>query len=59
VLRASVHDRHALCAGHRFDGPAIVEQVDTTVWVPPGWDASVHDNGTLVLTRQGAAGESS
>lgn len=35
----------------RFDGPAIVEQDDTTIYVAPGWTASAHPSGTLILER--------
>ena len=34
----------------RFDGPAIVEQADTTTLVEPGWRATVDAGGTLILT---------
>ena len=32
-------------------GPAVVAEPDCTVWVPEGWRAAVHDNGSWVLTR--------
>lgn len=31
-----IYDRESLEAGARFDGPAIVEQLDSTIVVPPG-----------------------
>jgi N-methylhydantoinase A len=46
---AQVFAREDLRAGHTLDGPAIVEQSDTTVWVLPRWRARVHTDGTLVL----------
>lgn len=48
-----VHDRAALGAGDRFDGPAIMTQLDTTTLVPPGWAAKAHPSGLLVLRRAG------
>ena len=36
-----VYDRDRLEAGDRFDGPAIVEQMDATTFVPTGWNARV------------------
>jgi N-methylhydantoinase A len=39
----------ALPAGAAFDGPAIVEQMDSTIVVPPGWQAEVDDYGNIVL----------
>ena len=48
---ASVFDRHALGAGHRLFGPAIVEQEDTTIVVLRGWTARLDDSGNIHLTR--------
>ena len=53
---AKVYARADLRAGHSLDGPAIVEQADTTVWVLPRWQARVHEDGTLILTRDATAG---
>ena len=35
------YDRAALHHGHRFAGPALVFQYDTTLVIPPGWHAHV------------------
>ena len=35
------YDRARLQHGHRFAGPAVVFQYDTTLVVPPGWQARV------------------
>lgn len=43
--------RAKLGPGHRFSGPAIVEQADATILIPPGFEASVGVFGDLVLTR--------
>jgi N-methylhydantoinase A len=32
-------------------GPVIIEEVDTTVVVPPGWTATVDAHGFIILTR--------
>jgi N-methylhydantoinase A len=47
-----VHDRLQLPAHCSFDGPAIVEQSDTTTVIGPGWAARVHPSGALVLERK-------
>lgn len=47
---ARVYRRDALLAGHCFDGPAIVEQFDTTTVVGPGFRAAVDRRGALLLT---------
>ena len=38
-------------AGDTFEGPAIVEQDDTTTLVTPGWCGRVDPHGNLVLER--------
>ncbi|MEV1177426.1 hydantoinase/oxoprolinase family protein, partial [Nonomuraea sp. NPDC049784] len=49
---AHVHLRSSLGVGDAFRGPAIVEQDDTTVVVPPGWSADVDETGNLHLRRK-------
>jgi N-methylhydantoinase A len=46
-----VYRREALGAGQVLDGPAIVEQLDTTTLVPPGARAIVHESGALIIDR--------
>jgi N-methylhydantoinase A len=46
---AAVYDREQLAPGATFAGPAIVEQYDTTTWVPGGWSARTDDAGNLLL----------
>jgi N-methylhydantoinase A len=44
--------RNALRAGHELEGPAIVDQPDSTVVVKPDWRAEVLHSGALSLTRK-------
>jgi len=46
---AAVHHRRDLLAGQHVDGPAVVEQEDTTTLVPAGFRASVDAFGNLVI----------
>jgi len=46
-----IFQRAALAAGARFDGPAILEQPDSTTVVPPGWAGAADGLGNLFLTR--------
>ena len=46
---ATRFERLALPVGARVDGPAILEQPDTTVWLEPGFDARVDALGNLVI----------
>ncbi len=45
-----VYDRYGLKAGNEIDGPAIVEEVDSTVVVHPGWSAEVDSYGNLFVS---------
>jgi N-methylhydantoinase A len=45
---ASVYQREELAAGFGFEGPAIVEQYDTTVFVTPGFRVTVDVFGNLI-----------
>ena len=38
-------------AGFRIAGPAIVEEPDSTTWIPVGFAAEVHPTSCLVLTQ--------
>lgn len=46
-----VFARASLAAGARVAGPAIVEQLDTTTLVLPGWEVAVDDHGSMILRR--------
>jgi N-methylhydantoinase A/acetophenone carboxylase len=46
-----VFDREALVPGHRIDGPALVEGVDTIYPVAPGWRFSVNAYGFFEITH--------
>jgi|FaiFalDrversion2_1042247.scaffolds.fasta_scaffold00002_22 N-methylhydantoinase A len=46
---APIYARHALRAGHRIVGPALVVQDDATTAVPPGWQGTVDGSGNLLL----------
>ncbi len=32
-------------------GPAVIPEPDSTIWIPPGWQARVHESGAWVVTR--------
>jgi N-methylhydantoinase A len=50
-VEAAIYDREKLLAGSTFDGPAIVEQYDTTSWIPAGWTAVADAAGNLIVDR--------
>jgi N-methylhydantoinase A len=46
---AAVVSRAALGAAQALPGPAIVNQMDTTTLIPPGWAARIAPSGALIL----------
>ncbi|GAB3671257.1 hydantoinase/oxoprolinase family protein [Halopiger thermotolerans] len=47
----TVYERDRLAPGATVDGPAILEQAESTTVVPPAWSGDVLADGTLVLTK--------
>lgn len=45
-----VYDGALLGAGDTLQGPAVIEEVTTTIVVEPGWTVNLHDSGVYVLT---------
>ncbi|WP_339692473.1 hydantoinase/oxoprolinase family protein [Celeribacter baekdonensis] len=53
--KTPVYDGAALGAGDVLHGPAVIEEVTTTIVVEPGWTVNLHKTGTYVLTADIAA----
>jgi len=53
-IKATVYAREALPIGFRFEGPAIIEQEDTTTVVQPGWTCTVDRAGNILIAREPA-----
>jgi N-methylhydantoinase A len=51
LISTLVYDRLGLSEGAALNGPAIVEQADTTVVIPPGWCGVAHSAGQLIVSR--------
>lgn len=51
AVEAPVYRRSELGAGARFDGPAVVEERETTSVIRPGWSVEVAPDGSLIATR--------
>lgn len=49
-MEARVLDRYAVGPGASYDGPAIIEQYDTTTFVPPGFSVRADDQWNLIGT---------
>jgi N-methylhydantoinase A len=51
-VETPVYQRRAIAADHRIAGPAVIEQMDTTTIVPPGWNVTVDQATNLLLSRE-------
>jgi N-methylhydantoinase A len=51
--RVPVYDRAALAIGQQIAGPAIIEERETTIVLPPNWDAVVNELACIVATERG------
>jgi len=50
-IPCDLYDRACLAAGQSIRGPVIIEQMDTTTIVTPGFGVLVHPSGNLFLSR--------
>jgi N-methylhydantoinase A len=55
-VETAIYDRARLPAGARVPGPAILEQIDTTTVIPPGYVADVEVSGNVKIRRAAGAG---
>jgi N-methylhydantoinase A len=53
-----IYERERLLAGNVVRGPAVIEQADSTILVPPSFGALVDPHGRLIMTHGGAAEKS-
>lgn len=44
-------ERGLLATNETLDGPAVLEEATSTIFVPPGWQANRLETGDLLLTR--------
>lgn len=50
---AGIYDRDGLAAGAQIDGPAVVEQIDSTIVVPPGMRAEIDAYMNILIHTKG------
>lgn len=50
-IEAATYRRTDLSAEQRLEGPCIIEQSDSTLWILPDWAACVDQNGNIVIER--------
>jgi N-methylhydantoinase A len=51
LVEAAIHDRRRIPAEWRAAGPAVIESLESTILVPPGWQAKMNADGFILLTR--------
>ena len=52
LVNTPVYDGSKLGAGATIKGPAIIEEVTTTIVIEPRWTARLDVSGSYVLTRK-------
>jgi N-methylhydantoinase A len=50
--KTPIYDGGKLGAGASISGPAIIEEVTTTIVIEPGWTAKLDASGSYVITRK-------
>lgn len=53
TTKVPVYDRSALSLGQVIDGPLIVEERETTVFILPGWQMTTDADGSLIANKLG------
>ena len=52
AAKTPIYDGSKLGAGAAIAGPAIIEEVTTTIVVEPGWTAKLDASGSYVITHR-------
>ncbi len=59
ALPTTVYARERMPAGLEIAGPAVIELLESTILVPPAWQAKMTDDGFVLLGRRRVEGEGS
>src|SRR6266516_4458242 len=51
VIDATIYDRKRMAARLQVTVPAVIESLESTILVPPGWRAEMNEDGFVMLTR--------
>ena len=58
AVDATIYDRRRMPPELKVVGPVVIESLESTILVPPGWQARMNEDGFVLLTRpQRAAGQ--
>jgi N-methylhydantoinase A len=50
-----VYEREALAAGTRLQGPVILEEAGSTIWLAPGMDGEIDQHGNVIIHTDAGA----
>ena len=53
VHQTPIYQRHELGVEARLEGPAIIEDTNATILIPPGNRATLDDLGNVVISIEG------
>jgi N-methylhydantoinase A len=51
TVDAAIYDRKRMAIGVDVPGPTVIESMESTILVPPGWRGRMDDDGFVLLTR--------
>src|SRR5215813_2123302 len=51
VVKATIYDRRLMPAGLTLFSPAVIESLESTILVPPDWQAKMNQDGFVLLQR--------
>jgi len=51
AIRAMIYDRRLMPSGLTLSGPAVIESLESTILVPPDWQAKMNQDGFVLLQR--------
>ena len=47
-METPIYERDGLKGGHCIEGPAVIDEMESTVLIPPGWKMTVDEYGNLL-----------
>jgi N-methylhydantoinase A len=51
AIGAMIYDRRLMPSGLTLSGPAVIESLESTILVPPDWQAKMNQDGFILLQR--------
>jgi N-methylhydantoinase A len=52
AIDAKIYDRRMMPSALEVKGPGVIESLESTILVPPGWKAKMNTDGFVILTRR-------